>query len=162
MGKRGYPLLLQTGETADGRTPLVDRQHPHDFFMELSASYRLPLSQDSALSAYFGWPGEPALGPPAPDHRFSGAEILETPISHHWLDSTHVSFGVATLGYSWRNWRIEESLFNGREPDQNRWNIESGKFDSTSIRLSFERARGYLHGVSFGRRRVPARQDQIT
>jgi hypothetical protein len=150
MGKRGYPLLLQTGETADGRTPLVGRQHPHDFFMELSASYRLPLSQDSAVSAYFGWPGEPALGPPAPDHRFSGAEIPETPISHHWLDSTHVSFGVAILGYSWGNWRIEGSLFNGREPDQNRWNIESDKFDSTSIRLSFSPHENWAFQVSHG------------
>jgi len=30
MGRSGYPLLLQTGETADGTTPLLDRQHPHD------------------------------------------------------------------------------------------------------------------------------------
>src|SRR4029079_13369360 len=65
IGKGGYPLLLQTGETADGVTPLVDRQHPHDLFMELAATYSLPLSAGSSVFLYAGLPGEPALGPPA-------------------------------------------------------------------------------------------------
>jgi hypothetical protein len=39
MGPSGYPLLLATGETADGKTHLIDRQHPHDLFMELAATY---------------------------------------------------------------------------------------------------------------------------
>ncbi|HEX3363711.1 MAG TPA: hypothetical protein VHS75_01440, partial [Phenylobacterium sp.] len=47
MGPSGYPLLLATGETADGKTPLVDRQHPHDLFMELSASYAYKLDAQS-------------------------------------------------------------------------------------------------------------------
>lgn len=150
MGPSGYPSLLQTGETADGRTPLVDRQHPHDFVMEVSAGYTLPLSQETRLRAYLGWPGEPALGPPAPDHRFSGAEIPETPITHHWMDSTHVSFGVATLGLSWRNWKVEGSVFNGREPDQRRWNIETGDFDSTSFRVSYSPTENWTLQVSHG------------
>jgi hypothetical protein len=36
-GGNGYPLLFQTGESWKG-IPLVDRQHPHDLFSELSAS----------------------------------------------------------------------------------------------------------------------------
>ncbi|HEX5006848.1 MAG TPA: hypothetical protein VFV70_07025, partial [Hyphomonadaceae bacterium] len=69
MGKRGYPLLLAAGETADGVEPLVDRQHPHDLFMELSASYSVPLSEEVSVFGYAGLPGEPAFGPPAFMHR---------------------------------------------------------------------------------------------
>lgn len=137
MGKNGYPLLLQNGETGDGITPLIDRQHPHDFFMELAASYSKPLSVDSSVFGYFGLPGEPAIGPPAFMHRFSGMDIPSAPITHHWLDSTHITYGVATLGYIWKNLKLEASVFNGREPNQNRWDIESPKFNSASIRVSF-------------------------
>lgn len=102
MGKSGYPLLLATGETADGRTELVDRQHPHDAFMELSATYRYPLSGDLSGFVYLGLPGEPALGPATYMHRFSGMANPEAPIAHHWLHSTHVTFGVATTVWSTR------------------------------------------------------------
>src|SRR5206468_8154265 len=97
IGKEGYPLLLQTGETANGRTPLVDRQHPHDLFMELAGSYSVA-SGNRSLFIYGGFPGEPALGPPAFMHRYSGANIPVAPITHHWLDSTHITFGVLTAG----------------------------------------------------------------
>lgn len=137
MGKNGYPLLLQNGETGDGITPLIDRQHPHDFFMELAASFSKPLTADSSVFGYFGLPGEPAIGPPAFMHRFSGMDIPSAPITHHWLDSTHITYGVATLGYIWKNLKLETSVFNGREPNQNRWDIESPKFNSASIRVSF-------------------------
>ena len=150
IGRRGYPLLLQTGETADGRTPLVDRQHPHDFFMELAASYSLPVAQDSSLCAYVGLPGEPALGPPTFMHRFSGVDNPEAPITHHWLDSTHVSFGVATLGYIWDRFKLEASAFNGHEPNQNRWNIESPKLDSFSGRLSWNPTDRWALQASYG------------
>ena len=128
IGKTGYPLLLQTGETADGVNPLIDRQHPHDLFMELAATYSLPVGDEKSVFGYFGYPGEPALGPPTFMHRFSGMDIPEAPITHHWLDSTHVTFGVATLGYIWKQFKIDGSIFTGREPDQNRWN-----FDLTAI-----------------------------
>ena len=137
MGKSGYPLLFQTGETADGTTPLVDRQHPHDFFMELATSYSVNLGADSAAFAYFGLPGEPALGPTAFMHRFSGMRIPEAPLTHHWLDSTHITFGVATVGVGKGPVQLEGSWFNGREPDSARWNIETRKFDSWSARLSY-------------------------
>jgi hypothetical protein len=113
IGKSGYPELLQTGETADGKTPLIDRQHPHDLFMELAASYSLQLGEAGSAFAYFGYPGEPALGPPTFMHRFSGMDIPEAPITHHWLDSTHITFGVATLGYVWRQFKVDGSIFTG-------------------------------------------------
>src|SRR5512141_2581211 len=134
MGPKGYPLLLATGETADGRTPLVDRQHPHDLFMELSASYSRKLSLDDSVFVYAGLPGEPAFGPPAFMHRLSVMDSPEAPISHHWLDSTHISFGVVTAGFTHDVWKIEASAYNGREPDQHRYDIETGSLDSSAVR----------------------------
>ena len=150
MGKSGYPLLGQTGETADGTTPLVDRQHPHDFFMELATSYSVQLGEDSAAFAYFGLPGEPALGPSAFMHRFSAMRNPEAPLTHHWLDSTHIIFGVATLGVSRGPLQLEGSWFNGREPDPYRWNIETRKFDSWSTRLSYNPVAELSLQVSYG------------
>ncbi len=137
MGKTGYPLLLATGETANGLTPLVDRQHPHDLFVELSASYSALLSDRATLFLYGGLPGEPAFGPPAFMHRMSIMDSPEAPITHHWLDSTHITFGVLTAGLVYDGFKIEASRFNGREPDQHRYNIETGPLDSTSARLSW-------------------------
>ena len=137
MGRRGYPLLLQTGETADGVTPLIDRQHPHDLFMELAASYSHPFSDSQSLFIYAGYPGEPALGPSAYMHRISALDDPEAPISHHWLDSTHISFGVVTLGWVMGDWKLEASQFTGREPDQYRFDFDSARFDSTSARISY-------------------------
>src|SRR5579862_3540484 len=137
MGKGGYPLLFQTGETADGVTTLVDRQHPHDFFMELSAAYSQPLGDSGSVSIYGGLPGEAALGPPSFMHRFSGMRIPEAPLTHHWLDSTHVTMGVVTLAATQGPITVEASAFNGREPDQFRWNIETRAFDSWSARATW-------------------------
>lgn len=137
MGKAGYPLLLASGETANGRDRLIDRQHPHDFFMELSGSVSQPIGARSSLFLYAGLPGEPAFGPPAFMHREAILDSPEAPISHHWLDSTHITFGVVTAGVVVDRVKIEVSRFNGREPDQRRWNIETGPLDSTSARLSW-------------------------
>ena len=113
----GYLLLFQTGETADGVRPLIDRQHPHDFMMELATTFSVPIGAEDSLFGYVGYPGEPALGPATFMHRFSGMEIPEAPISHHWLDSTHISFGVVTVGYVHQQFKIDGSIFTGREPD---------------------------------------------
>jgi hypothetical protein len=150
MGPSGYPLLLQTGETADGATPLIDRQHPHDLFMELAAAYSHPVTENGSAFAYFGLPGEPALGPVTFMHRFSGIDNPEAPITHHWLDATHITYGVATVGYVWRNWKLEGSSFRGREPDRYRWDIEKPGFDSFSTRLSFNPAKDWALQVSYG------------
>jgi hypothetical protein len=137
MGRRGYPLLLASGETADGVTHLVDRQHPHDLLMELAASYSHPVSHSDSLFLYGGYPGEPALGPSAYMHRVSALDNPMTPIAHHWLDSSHVTFGTVTAGWIHQDWKVEVSRFTGREPDQFRFNFDAARFDSTSARLSF-------------------------
>lgn len=151
MGARGYPLLLAAGETANGVTPLVDRQHPHDFFMELSASYSHRLSDGTSLFLYGGLPGEPAFGPPAFMHRLSIMDSPEAPITHHWLDSTHIAFGVVTAGLVAGSVKVEASRFNGREPDQHRWNIETGPLDSTALRVSWNPVRTLSLQASWGR-----------
>jgi hypothetical protein len=137
MGKRGYPLLLASGETANGINRLIDRQHPHDFFMELSASVSQNIGERSSAFIYVALPGEPAFGPPAFMHRESILDSPEAPISHHWLDSTHISFGVVTAGMVFDRVKLEVSRFNAREPDQHRWDIETGPLDSTALRVSW-------------------------
>ncbi len=136
MGKAGYPLLLASGETADGVNRLIDRQHPHDLFVELSASLSQPLGGDVSAFIYGGLPGEPAFGPPTFMHRESIMDSPEAPITHHWFDSTHISFGVLTAGLITGRAKVEVSRFNGREPDQYRYNIETGPLDSTAVRVS--------------------------
>jgi hypothetical protein len=159
MGRSGYPLLLATGETADGTTTLVDRQHPHDLLMELSASYSHPLSDASSVFVYAGYPGEPALGPTAFMHRASGEDIPDAPITHHWLDSTHITFGVVTLGAVWDDWKLEVSRFTGREPDQFRFDFDPARFDSTSARLSWNPDPHWSLQVSWGFLKSP---EQLT
>ena len=137
MGKSGYPLLLAAGETADGVNPLLDRQHPHDLFMELSASYSHRLSGEDSVFLYAGLPGEPAFGPPAYMHRPAAAASPEAPITLHWIDSTHITFGVLTAGWVHDRFKIETSRFRGREPDEHRYDIETGELDSTAVRVSW-------------------------
>ena len=137
MGRRGYPLLLAAGETADGVTPLVDRQHPHDLFMELSASHAWALGEDRSAFLYAGLPGDPAFGPPAFMHRPAAMASPEAPITHHWLDSTHIVFGVVTAGWVQGRWKFEASQFTGREPDEDRYDIERPRLDSTAVRASW-------------------------
>ena len=133
---RGYPLLLQSGETYRG-APLHDRQHPHDFFMEVAALYERPVDRDLALSLYVAPSGEPALGPVAFMHRPSAMDDPAAPISHHWQDATHITYGVITGGLFSRRWKLEGSVFTGREPDEQRWNFDRIRLDSYSIRFTF-------------------------
>jgi hypothetical protein len=150
VGKTGYPLLFQTGETADNVSPLIDRQHPHDLFMELAATYSFPTAPGQSAFVYLGMPGEPALGPATFMHRFSGMDNPEAPISHHWLDSTHITFGVATVGYVWNQFKLEGSIFTGREPDEMRWDFDPPKMDSQSVRLTWNPAPEWSAQVSYG------------
>ena len=135
-GGRGYPLLLQSGESWHDQ-PLHDRQHPHDLFDELSLSLSQKFTQDVSGYLYFGYPGEPALGPPTFMHRLSAMDDPDAPIGHHWQDSTHVTFGVATGGLQWRTVKIEGSIFTGREPDEERYDFDRPRFDSYSGRISW-------------------------
>ncbi|HEX4533561.1 MAG TPA: hypothetical protein VH000_04965, partial [Rhizomicrobium sp.] len=153
--KSGYPLLLASGETANGITPLIDRQHPHDLFMELSGTYAHQLSNDSSVFLYAGYPGEPALGPTAFMHRASGMDIPDAPITHHWLDSTHITFGVVTAGFVQNDWKLEVSQFTGREPDQYRYGFDSPKLDSTSARISWNPDENWSLQTSWGYLKSP-------
>jgi len=138
-GGRGYPLLLQSGETWHDQ-PLHDRQHPHDLFDELSVSVSHNFVSDFSGYLYFGYPGEPAIGPPTFMHRPSAMDDPDAPIGHHWLDSTHVTFGVATAGIQWNRFgavKIEGSIFTGREPDEQRYDFDRPRFDSYSGRISW-------------------------
>ncbi|MCA1653134.1 MAG: hypothetical protein LC656_02795 [Sphingomonadales bacterium] len=146
---------MASGETADGVTRLVDRQHPHDFIGELSASYSLPLSDRNSIFIYAGLPGEPAFGPPAYLHREAIEDSPEAPITHHWLDSTHVTEGVITAGLVLGDVKLEASRFNGREPNQHRWDIETGPLDSTSLRLSWNPTRNLSLQTSWTKLKEP-------
>jgi hypothetical protein len=152
IGREGYPLLLQTGEG------LIDRQHPHDLFMELAMSYSVPVAQDGSVFAYFGMPGEPAIGPPTFMHRFSGMDNPEAPITHHWLDSTHITFGVATVGATWKWFKLDASVFTGREPDQQRWDFDGPRFDSWAARLTVNPTPSWSAQVSHGWLNSPEEQ----
>ena len=134
-GGKGYPLLFQSGETWHGER-LVDRQHPHDLFGELSVSYGLATGKDSGLFFYAGLPGEPALGPPVYLHRTSSQHNPDAPLGHHWQDASHITFGVLTVGYFYNQFKMDASIFNGREPDEKRYNIDKPRFDSATVRFS--------------------------
>lgn len=148
-GGSGYPLLFQTGESWEGK-PLVDRQHPHDLFSELSASYAYSFNEKSDAYVYIGYPGEPALGPTTFMHRPLGGFMPDAPTSHHWADATHITFGIATLGYRYGMFKLEASSFTGREPNENRYNFDKPLFDSWSGRLSFNPSSNWSMHVSHG------------
>lgn len=145
----GSPQLFQTGETYRGQ-PIRDAQHPHDFFMELSATYTLPLGERGTWFTYLGFPGEPALGPTAFMHRWSASENPSAPLTHHLQDSTHISFGVFTTGFTYRWLKLEASVFNGREPDENRYNFEFNPWNSRSFRVSVAPNKNWAMQWSYG------------
>ena len=153
-GGRGYPLLFQTGESWQGQ-PLHDRQHPHDLFDELSVSYSQKLTNELSSYLYFGYPGEPALGPPTFMHRPSAMDNPDAPFGHHWQDSSHITFGVATAGIQWNNVKVEGSIFTGREPNENRYNFDRPRFDSYSGRISWNPTPNLALQVSHGYLKSP-------
>ena len=137
-GSEGYPLLLQTGGSYR-HGYIHDRQHPHDALMEISAAYERPLVGGVAMSVYAVPIGEPALGPPTYLHRASARNDPAAPLSHHWQDATHVSYGVATVGFTMRSLRVEGSAFNARESDYKEpWpDFTGAKLGSYAGRLSW-------------------------
>jgi hypothetical protein len=154
----GFPELFQTGETYHGQ-PLVDHQHPHNVFSELSFYYTVPITvsiKEKVSWEFYGAPaGEPALGPVAFMHRASASELPMAPLSHHLQDSTHTSFGVITTGLVVDRFRIEGSVFNGREPDEKRYGIQFAALDSWSARLSVAPSRNWTAQYSYGRLERP-------
>jgi len=157
MGARGYTNLFATGELANDR-PLVDRQHPHDLFMELAAKVDYRLGNGNTVFLYGGPVGEPALGPSAFMHRGSARYQPMSPITHHWFDSTHITYGVVTAGYATPAFQLEVSAFKGREPDEHRWNIETPRLDSWSVRGTWTPSPFWAVQVSHGRLKKPEAQ----
>lgn len=154
ISDRRYPELFEEGETAYG-LPIVDGQHPHDFFMEIAALYDYKLGERTLLSLYAAPVGDPALGPPAYPHRASASEDPITPLGHHLQDSTHVADDVITLGITRRIFRLEASGFHGREPGEDRWDIDQGKIDSWATRLTMNPARNWSFQYSIGQLHSP-------
>ncbi len=151
---RGYPLLLQSGESYDGR-PLHDRQHPHNFFMEASVLYERAVARALGVSLYAAPSGDPALGPVAFMHRPSAMDVPTAPIGHHWQDATHTTFGVLTAGLFTRAAKLEASAFNGREPDQDRYGFNRIRLDSYAGRLTVNPSSNWSLSGSYGLLRSP-------
>jgi hypothetical protein len=150
----GFPELFQTGETYHG-AQLVDHQHPHNVFAELSLLYLLPLADKLSWEFYGGPAAEPALGPVTYIHRASASELPLAPLSHHLQDSTHTSFGVVTTGLTIDRVKVEASAFNGREPNEQRWGIQLAALDSWSGRVSVAPSRDWTAQYSVGRLEHP-------
>jgi len=157
VSRRRYPEVLQMGETAFGR-PIVDGQHPHDFFMEIAGVYDWRFSENTTISFYGAPVGDPALGPTAFPHRMSASENPMAPLGHHLQDSTHIAADVVTLGVKHKSVRLEASGFHGREPDEHRWDIDSGKIDSWSTRLTVSPTRNWAGQYSIARLNSPENQ----
>lgn len=154
----GYPLLYQSGEIFHGQ-PLHDRQHPHEFISELAATYSYKFDDKNSVFFYAGFPGEPALGPSMYMHRPSGMNNPDAPIGHHWQDATHISFGVLTAGFTHDKFKLEASVFNGTEPDENRWAFDGPKLNSFSARLSFNPTKEWSFQISHGYLKFPERSE---
>lgn len=155
----GFPQLFQTGETYHGQ-PLVDHQHPHNVFAELALYYTRPVSAKVSWLFYGGPVGEPALGPVAFMHRASASELPMAPLSHHLQDSTHTSFGVVTTGLIVDRFKFEGSVFNGREPNEQRYGIQLAALDSWSARLSVAPTPRWTGQFSYGRLEHPEALEQ--
>jgi hypothetical protein len=153
VGKK-YPELFQTGETID-RRPIVDAQHPHDFFMELAAEYAHPLPGNAIGYVYAAPFGDPSLGPVAYPHRASASELPQATLSHHVQDSTHIAGSVLTLGAQDGMFGASVSGFHGREPDENRWNIDTGRIDSWAARITFDPTPNWTAQISTGHLQHP-------
>lgn len=154
VGARGYPLLLQTGESYRG-VPLRDRQHPHDLFMELSARYEVPIGASLGASIYAAPVGEPAIGPVAYMHRPSAQNDPFAPLGHHWEDATHITYGVITAGLFTRTIQLEGTLFQGREPDDDRYDFDFGALDSYGGRVTVNPGPHWSVAASYGHLKSP-------
>ena len=154
----GYPLLYQSGELYRGE-PIHDRQHPHDFISELAASYSYETRENQSFFLYGGIAGEPALGPPMFLHRASGANNPDAPIGHHWQDASHITWGVITGGYNFGKFKVEGSVFNGTEPDENRWAFDTLQLNSFSGRFSFNPTKDLSFQISHGYLKRPERAE---
>jgi hypothetical protein len=127
--------------------------------MELGALYERPVASNLALLLYAAPAGEPALGPVAFMHRPSAMDEPQAPLGHHWQDATHISFGVVTAGIFTRTIRVEASAFNGREPDEQRWNFDPITLNSYSARVTVNPTANWSFTTGYGKLDNPERAD---
>lgn len=150
VGERGYPLILQTGQTRDGETRVHDRQYALDFFRELSAMYSWQVTSKWAGMIYLAAAGEPALGPGSFTQRVSASPDPFAPIGLQWHESSHSSFGVLTVGAFTRSVRLEASWFNGNVPGPRRYGIYLRMPDSYSARVTWNPNPAWSAQASYG------------
>lgn len=150
----GSPLLFQRGETYRD-VLLIDLQHPHDLVVELAARFSREFAPGRGIRLYVAPRGAPAVGPTPFVHRRSASENPLAPLAHHNQDSTHIAASVLTGGVRLGRLELEASVFNGREPDENRWDIDLGGLDSYSARLFVRPATGLTVQVSAARLHAP-------
>lgn len=135
----GSPQVFQTGETFNG-APLIDYQHPHDLIMNLGGDFTRTVSGTNlSIAAYLVGPAP--IGPPAAMHRPSGTDNPQVPLAHHYLDATHITPGVISIGVERSGWKAEAGVFQGLEPDEDRLDLDLGALDSFSARASWTRGR---------------------
>jgi len=133
----GSPQLFQTGESYKG-TPLVNYQHPHDLIMGLGATYRLERPRITYIVGA-DLVGSPTLGPTPFMHRDTARDNPQVPLTHHFLDSTHITTGVLRAGVDAGGVTLEASVFRGEEPNDNRVNIDRPRLDSWAARAGWRR-----------------------
>jgi hypothetical protein len=131
----GSPQVFQTGETFNG-APLVDYQHPHDLIMNLGAEFSRSIGTSTLLLQGYAV-GPAPIGPPVFMHRPSAAENPQAPLSHHYLDSTHITPGVVAIGIERAGFKFEAGAFHGQEPDEDRLDLDTAALDSYGARLSW-------------------------
>jgi hypothetical protein len=151
----GSPQVFQTGETFQG-APLIDYQHPHDLIMNLGGEYSHGFGATTVtIGAYAVGPAP--LGPAVFMHRPSAIDNPQAPLSHHYLDSTHITPGVISFGVKHAGFGIEAGAFHGQEPDEDRLDLDTAALDSYSARGSW--AGGPWHfQVSAGHLKTPERK----
>ena len=160
VGGQGYSHILQVGESYQGNA-LIDHQHPHDFLMQGGAIWRQPVLAGTTLTLVGAPVGEPALGPVAFMHRSSAVENPMSPLGHHTLDSTHIAMGVLTASLERGPFQVESSVFNGVEPDENRWDLmDPGALDSWSVRGWYRPSPAWSAQASYGYLTAPERLEE--
>jgi hypothetical protein len=152
MRGQGSPQLFQTGESYK-QVPLINYQHPHDLVMALGATYRRRVGRGTYVLGV-DLVGSPTLGPTPFMHRPSARNNPQVPITHHYLDSTHITAGVVRVGVGIGPLMVESSLFRGAEPNDNRLDIERPRLDSWALRAHYARG-SWRAQVSGGHMRQP-------
>lgn len=149
LRRLGSAQAFQTGETYDN-APLIDYQHPHDLFMGLEGRYERSFGRGSRFWVSIAPVGAATIGPTVFMHRASATANPTAPLTHHNLDSPHITRSVVAAGVSRGPWAIDASAFKAREPDENRWDLDGGVPDSWAGRVTWSPARFRIQ-VSGGR-----------